>query len=156
MSLQDALRDLYRTGEGWREFFEMLSTYTNRRSVLNAENAANHTKLAHETIVEFLRHLARLEIGKFKFGRRGAKTRIIWNFSPRSVGDVAQGKAAVLERYVEGDDDEAPAIESPLALPAKTSIVDFPAIIEEAKSALAARLGISPDQVNINLDFSRK
>jgi hypothetical protein len=153
MAVQDDLRDLHSKGGGWREFFEMLSTYTNRRSDIQALRAAKQVGLAYQTVVGFLKDLDALGVGKFKFGRRGGKTRLIWNFSPRSVGDVARGTATMLEPYEAEGSDEESAIESPAPEPPKTAGPTVAMMIAEAKNALAAKMGISPDQISISFKF---
>lgn len=156
MPVQDALRNLYGMGGGRRQFFEMLSTYANRRTELPADRAAAQTGLGYDTIVEFLKELGHLKIGEFKLGRRGHSTRLIWHYSPRSVGDVAQGKAAALEGYKEESHEEESATGSqmlePVAAPGPPG-QSVAAMVVEAKNGLAARMGISPDQITITFEF---
>jgi hypothetical protein len=156
MPVQDALRNLYNMGGGRRQFFEMLSTYANRRTELPADRAAVQTGLDYDAIVEFLKELGHLKIGEFKLGRRGHSTRLIWHYSPRSVGDVAQGKAATLESYKEESHEEESASGSRLIEPVAASGLpgqSVAAMIAEAKNALAFRMGISPDQITITFTF---
>ena len=151
MSPVQALGHLYEKGEGRREFFRMLSTYINWRTDMQAATAAEYTKLGYATIVKFLKELDEIGIGDFKYGRRGAKTRIVWKFSPRSVGDVAQGQSSQLEGYDEAIDPIPHAAEQLLEGGAATNDADWASLIAEAKSDLAAKMNISPEQITITI-----
>lgn len=155
MTLNQELRKRYKQGGGWREFFDMLSTYTNRVGATTAENAAKYTGLAYETIVMLMRDLDELGVGEFKFGRRGGKTRLIWNYSPASVGEVACGKKAELDPYPDAaarrgdevatmtfdDDSDDEAVREP-----RHSLSEM---VENAKRELADQLGVQPEQIEI-------
>ena len=158
MKVEPELRALYKKGGGWREFFDLLSSYTNRRSQLSAENAEQYSGLAYETVVGFLKQLAALGVGTFRFGRHGKKTRIIWKYSPRSVGEVAQGKRAELEAYspdgeAEGPDDPAEPSDDEPDEPPKPAApqASLSQLIQAAKRDLAAKLGIEPEKIEITI-----
>jgi hypothetical protein len=149
---REQLQALYNKGGGWHEFFEMLSTYTRRRTELNADKAAEHSGLALETVVGFLKELDNIGIGKFVLGRRGFKTRLIWNCSPRSVGDVARGRATELESYEGPEETElAEGVREPG--PRGDLQTEFAILIAEAKRDLAAKMGISPTQISITINM---
>jgi hypothetical protein len=152
MSPVQALRDLYVRGGGRREFFEMLSTYTNWRTDMQAARAAEHTKLGYTTVVRFLKELSEIGVGDFKYGRRGAKTRIVWKFSPRSVGDVARGRTSQLEGYDEAADPPPYAAPQQLSEGGKASgEPDWASWVAEAKSYLAAKMNIPPEEITITI-----
>ena len=67
----EKLQALYNKGGGWREFFELLATYTRRRTELYAENAAERSGLGIETVVGFLKELD--EIGDWKIRDRPSR-----------------------------------------------------------------------------------
>jgi hypothetical protein len=85
-----------------------------RMTVRRASYLASATR---GQIINLFRKLAEIGVGEFKMGRRGASTRIEWNFSVRSIGAAAQGKVAELkgiddnevdENEVEAPDNDAP------------------------------------------------
>ncbi len=152
MSLPNELKRLYKRGEGWRELFDALAAYEKRTTMLSAERAVQISGLAQETIIGGMKELDRLGVGEFKFGRRGGKTRLVWDYSPRSVGRVAQGKQEELESYAEGEgmvDDDAS--EEAADTPVLTGSVAMPTpiLIEQAKRSLAVQLGVAPEQIEI-------
>ena len=156
MSLPSELKKLYKRGEGWRELFDALAGYEKRTTELSAERAVQISGLAQETIIGGMKELDRLEVGEFKFGRRGSKTRLIWGYSPRSVGRVAQGKQEELESYTDGEDvvdDEASEDAADAPVLTDSGPVSIPALIEQAKRSLAAQLGVAAEQIEIVIRY---
>ncbi len=92
MSIPDELKQLYSQGLGWHEFFEALAKYQRPMAEITADRGVEISGLSYETIVTGLKQLAEIKVGSFKYGRRGGKTRLVWSYSPGSVGRVAQGK----------------------------------------------------------------
>ena len=148
MSTVDEIRSLYKQGMGWKEFFDSIASYQRPMPELTAERAVEKSGLAHETIVTGFKQLAELKIGEFKYGRRGGKTRIIWKYSPGSVGRVAQGLQSDLESYSE-DDEESLDEPDAEANESATPIGSVSALIERAKQRLAQQLDIDMDQIEI-------
>lgn len=148
MSAVDELRKLYKQGMGWKEFFDSIASYQRPMPELTAERAVEKSGLAHETIVAGFKQLAELDIGEFKYGRRGGKTRMIWNYSPGSVGRVAQGVQNELESY---SDDEEVMLDEPdfEADEGELTAARMSALIEQAKQRLAEQLGIEPKRIEI-------
>ena len=148
MALADDLRSLNNEGGGWKEFFAALAGYVNRVTETTAERAAEQTGLGYDTIISGMKKLAELKIGEFKYGRHRKKSRIIWRYSPSSVGRVAQGKQDLLDCY-EDDNLSHQAVEK--NLPGQPNeIARTPAVmIEETKRTLAAQLGVNPEQIDI-------
>lgn len=148
MSTVDELRVLYKQGMGWKEFFDSIASYQKPMAELTAERAVEKSGLAHETIVTGFKQLAELEIGEFKYGRRGGKTRILWNYSPGSVGRVAQGLQNELESYSEDEqvvlDEPDPEADEGELTAARMSVM-----IEQAKQRLAQQLGIDAKRIEI-------
>lgn len=87
------LRDLYRDNDVARRLFDDLAGRQKDRSMTPASRAAYLANASHGEIVTLFRRLDSLGAGEFKIGRRGAKTRIEWLFSMRSLGEVAKGEA---------------------------------------------------------------
>ena len=107
--------------------------------------------MGYATIVKFLKELDEIGIGDFKYGRRGAKTRIVWKFSPRSVGDVAQGKSSQLEGYDEAADSAPYFAQQLYEGSGAKGEAGWASLIAEAKSDLAAKMNISPERITITI-----
>lgn len=151
MSLPDDLQRLYKQGKGWRELFDALASYQKPMRELTAERGAETSGLAYETVVTGMRELSRLGVGEFKFGRRGGKTRIVWSYSPGSVGRVAQGRQDRLEAYVDTEGGVEEAEDERIAAPVDPT--SAPALIERAKRSLAEQLGVASEQIDIIIRF---
>jgi hypothetical protein len=153
MSSIEILRDLYNKGQGRRELFDMLATYTNRRTELLVERAMDSTGLGYETVVKILRELEHHGIGKFKLGRKGGQTRLVWYYSPRSVGEAAQGVSAELDAYNGDDSVDVGRPRLPPDQPHAAPPPDSHSLIAQAKRDLAAKMRISPDQITITVNL---
>ena len=127
----------------------MLATYTVRRPELSAEQAVSHTNLAYETIIFIFKELEDISVGRFVLGRRNHKTRIVWNYSPMSIGEVAQGRDTTLEAI--NDDYQDVAAEEPAGASNELSMDDYHRVIREAKVELARQLRLKPEQVEITI-----
>ena len=148
MSTVEELRGLYKQGLGWKEFFDSIASYQRPVTELTAELAAKKSGLAHDTIVTGFKQLAELKIGDFRYGRRGGKTRIIWKYSPGSVGRVAQGVQSDLEGYSENDEELVDDTDAETNEEAR-AVAPVSALIDQAKRRLAQQLSIDTDQIEI-------
>jgi hypothetical protein len=153
MSLPQELRDLYKKGQGRRELFDAWSTYTNRISETPADRAMGLTGMSYEAVITLFKELDELGIGKFKLGRKGAKTRIVWHYAPRTVGDVAKGASNQLEAYFDDQGEEPPSeeLEQSAEIP---DVRDSHALIAQAKKELAAKLRILPEHITITVNIT--
>ena len=152
MSVVDQLRERYWRGAEWQLLFDELATYTNRRTELPLDAAQRATGIELVRLRVLLQDLSDLGVGTYRLGRHRRPTRLVWNFSPRSVGEAAQGKANELEAY-DGGLNADPAVVarlSPGIGSLSSSILD---LISSAKRDLAQAIGIRPDQIDISIRF---
>lgn len=101
--------------------------------------------------VTLAKQLAEVGCGEFIVGRRGAISRFSWAVSRISLGRVAIGEADDVEDVeddpIPEEEDEGDAATSGAGInPASSNLT-----ISEAKTRLAAALGVSPDQIEINI-----
>ena len=149
MSIRDNLQVLYKRGEGRREFFDMLATYTYQRRELAVERAVENTGLAHETIITIFKDLEKAGVGRFIIGRRSKKTRIQWYFSPMSIGETAQGRDTSLaalsedQKIAEESENEQSGDENELP--------GYAELLDAAKLALARELRLDPNRIDIQI-----
>ena len=127
----------------------MLATYSVRRPELSAEQAVMNTSLAYETIISIFKELEAIHVGRFVLGRRNYKTRIAWNYSPTSIGEVAQGRDTTLEGM--NSEYEDLAAEEATSTQGEISLDDYHRIVREAKLELARQLRLKPEQVEITI-----
>lgn len=68
------------------------------------------SKVAYPEVVRVFKELANAGCGTFRNGRKGYKTRIEWEYSLVSLGEVAKGEAAIPEPIdlsaLEDDEDD--------------------------------------------------
>jgi hypothetical protein len=151
MDLSRELRELYTKGQGRRELFDALSGYTNRVAETPIDRAMSATGMSYDAVIALFKELEALGIGKFKLGRKGAKTRLVWNYAPRTVGSVAKGASDRLEAYFE--DGGAAPISETMINQEPPQVYDSHYLIAEAKRELAAKLRISPEQITISVNL---
>ena len=141
----DDLRAYYESGGLFRDFCDWAAsrkndarwTTTDRlQSVLHAEN---------RSVVQLLKELERLGCGRFVVGRRGHKSRIEWYFSLRSIGAVSRGEREDIEEADPELEADGVAFEGAES--------NFASAIFEAKEALANRLGLKPEAIEISVRF---
>jgi hypothetical protein len=152
MSIVDELRKRYARSREWKVLFDELATYTNRRTELPLEAAQRATGLDREALRPLLKDLGDLGVGTFRLGRHQRPTRLIWHFSPRSVGEVAKGQSSELESYTIGSDADPNAVEKLAAGGGKPSSAIL-GPIAAAKRELAEAIGVRPDQIEITIKF---
>jgi len=153
MDLSRELRELYKKGQGRRELFDAWSTYTKRISETPADRAMGMTGMSYEAVIALFKELDAIGVGKFKLGRKGAKTRLIWNYAPRTVGEVAKGVSDQLEAYF--DDQSAETLVDEPEEPAEAVAVhDSHFWIAEAKKELAAKLRVLPEHISITVNIT--
>jgi hypothetical protein len=160
MDLSQELRDLYKKGQGRRELFDVWATYTKRISETPADRAMGLTGMSYDAVITLFKELDGLGIGTFKLGRKGGKTRIVWNYAPRTVGEAAKGVSNQLEAYFDEQSAEPPSEESerPSEAPEKPAealaVHDSHALIAQAKKDLAAKLRVLPEQITITVNIT--
>ncbi|WP_131114263.1 hypothetical protein [Lichenihabitans psoromatis] len=157
MSLQSELRRLYEHEMGARECFDVLASYANRITASSVDTIRDYSGQPYERVMTLMKHLAKLELGDFRIGRHGKKTRFIWAYSPRSIGEVAQGKNTELDSY-EGNEPAEEEEKPELGLrhgraPGDMALsgTGYAEVIASAKQLLAERLNLKLEQIDITI-----
>jgi hypothetical protein len=84
------LRRLYSQNDN-RPFFDWAALRQNDSRETSVDTMMRCGRLYREAAVGLLQELAQAGFGTFYIGRRGAKTRIAWNYSLRDIGAAARG-----------------------------------------------------------------
>jgi len=64
--------------------------------ISSVQHLVKSSNVDYYEAVKFLKHLDANKFGQFIVGRKGQDSRIAWNFHPKSIGEVAIGKAHFL------------------------------------------------------------
>ncbi len=95
-TLTTDLCDLYNEDFVAQSLLDIFATRKNDVRVTTARRAARLAQATRGEIIAVFKRLAEIGAGEFKMGRRGAPTRMEWNYSVRSLGIAAQGGSAEL------------------------------------------------------------
>lgn len=100
MTAQTELKRIYQKNQTAQALLDHLAersrsrqtlTFDRAMAAVKAEGGANVTRAGLRNV---FRQLERLGYGRYLVGRRGYKTRFVWNTDLVEVGKMAQGKAA--------------------------------------------------------------
>lgn len=146
-SLKDKLRSLYNQDETAQNLLDWLAKRKRDASSTSVDRMCTILKASRGEAVRIARELANLGCGEFKNGRRGQPSRLEWSYSCISLGRAAAGEPSIsIEKPTDpiSEEDEDLNWDDGNSTPVKMTI-------PEAKAAIAASLGISPDQVEISI-----
>lgn len=140
-NVKTAIASLYKKNELARTLFDLNAKRSRDARTASVDSLAWKLKISRGEAVALARELEEAGCGSFKNGRRGSKSRLEWAYSCILLGKAAAGEQVQLEEPEDPQDDE------------EESGPDYSAglTIAEAKSAIAARLGISPSQIEISI-----
>jgi hypothetical protein len=141
-----ALKKMYAANESSKNFFEWAANRKNDATQTAIDYIAQRAVTDRRGAIEIAQQLDDLECGRFVVGRRGARSRIVWKVSLKSIGKAATGKTQKIERLdpelfaetVDLKDDAAHEVSQNLT-------------IAEAKKRLAASLGVEPEAIEITV-----
>lgn len=136
-----AISSLYRTNDLARQLFDLNAERERDASSTSIDSLSWKLEISRGDAVALARKLEEAGCGSFKNGRRGSKSRFEWAYSCILLGKAAAGEQVQLEEPDDPQDDEDK--------PGGNSVSGL--TIAEAKSAIAARLGISPSQIEISI-----
>jgi hypothetical protein len=91
------LRELYKRDPAAKRFFDWAARRTNDAAQTSIERLAWKAELDRREAIEFARILEDLGCGEFVVGRRGARSRVAWRHSLKSIGQAATGGAEELK-----------------------------------------------------------
>src|SRR5881275_1047851 len=101
----DKVKALYRSNELARRFFDQLAGRNNDARFTTIDNVMRTYALTRGEAVALLKEVADTGAAELYAGRRGWKTRLVWNFSCISVGQAASGEVGELEEVTNPDVD---------------------------------------------------
>ncbi|SRR5579883_39983 len=91
------LRGLYQENEAAKALFDKFAERKKHSRETLATRAASLARCDYRDMVAILKQLAALGVGKFKAGRRGSVSRMVWSYHLRSIGAAAQGSESYLQ-----------------------------------------------------------
>ena len=102
----EKLQGLVQHDEKFSKSFKFWSGYKRSRWITRAEDLL-YAGCAYPDAVEVLKTLGELELGTFKRGRRGGKTRLEWNRHPGRTAKIVLGEmAGELPPSIYADDED--------------------------------------------------
>ena len=99
------LIDIYNNIAKASSLFDYLTYASNHYKVNSVQHLVNETDAEYYTIVEILKLLDNLGVGKFIVGRKGKDSRIEWSYHPKSLGEAANKKRSTLLGVPKGIDE---------------------------------------------------
>lgn len=86
---REALVEALKTYPAAKDVLEHLAFAEEHYKVSNVQGIVNSIECDYYEVVKVLKHLDVHKLGQFIVGRKGKDTRIVWNFHPRSIGNLA-------------------------------------------------------------------
>lgn len=105
------LRRLYSTDEVAARFFDWAAGRQRDARETTIDHLTYLLRIGRREAMDLAKSLDKLGCGEFLVGRRGAKSRIKWQFSLRSMGDVAKGGADQLTKVTVEDQEDLESTE---------------------------------------------
>ncbi len=105
------IRRLHSTNETAARFFEWAAGRQRDARETTVDHLTYLLRIGRREALELAKSLDKLGCGEFLVGRRGAKSRIKWQFSLRSMGDVAKGGADQLTKVAVEDQEDLESME---------------------------------------------
>jgi hypothetical protein len=145
----EELREFYQVSTTARAVFDWAASRTNDAIETTLDVIERKTGMARAEAVEFARRIDNLGCGDFKVGRKGAKSRIRWAYSLKSMGEAAQGRVDTLAEVDPDVAEDAADQQSSNG----GEVVDGEAAltIPEAKKRLGLAFGVAPEAVEITI-----
>ncbi len=145
----EGLREFYQVSGAAKKILDWAANRTNDAAETNLDRIMQRTAVTRGEAVEFARRINDLDCGVFVVGRKGARSRIRWSYSLKSMGEAAQGQANTLveldpEIAEDAVDQQAPGMD---AVPEVEAALTIP----EAKKRLALAFGIAPEAIEITI-----
>jgi len=93
----DRIRELYKEDETSRSFFDWAASRVNDSAETSLDRMTQKLGLGRADVVSLAKQLEDAQCGRFIVGRKGAKSRVKWFYSLRSLGHAAKGDINDLE-----------------------------------------------------------
>lgn len=107
--LINKLHEMYDDDEVARELFDSFAKRQRDVEETTVENAARLCRREYSEVRPVLQQIAQTGAGTFRIGRRGSKSRIIWEYSLKSIGRAARGEGELQpmdEAHAESECDD--------------------------------------------------
>lgn len=95
--LSNSLKALYNENEVAQRFFDKAAERQRNPASTSVERAAIATESTKSNITDLFKSLEEIGVGTFRLGRRGHKSRIIWDYEIISLGETARGVSEPIE-----------------------------------------------------------
>ncbi len=109
-----------------KEVLKWLAARTKNSVETSIDRMYSKMDLEREEITAVMQEFEKIGLGKYVTGRRGFKTRFVWEFGLVSVGQVAFGKMHTLEPLAPTEIDDDGAEEQPRQTTAPGTMVSQP------------------------------
>jgi hypothetical protein len=149
----DQVRAVYLEDDIAQRFFEWAAGRSYDAAETSIDRMAAMARADRWETIRLARRLDEIGCGKFVAGRKGWKSRMVWSFSLKSLGEAAQGKSTDLKELdPEVAEDAADQQQITAAGHSNAEPIDEGHFtIGEAKRRLAESLGINPEAIEITI-----
>jgi hypothetical protein len=93
----NSLRSLHEEDETARRFLDWGAARINDSVETSVDRAVSVTRASAPEVRRLFQEFQKLGLGELKTGRKGYKTRFIWNYSLRSIGKISKRQSQSLE-----------------------------------------------------------
>ncbi len=139
-----AVRALYKKDDAARRLFDQCAERERDASATSIDRLTYLLGISRAEALALAQRLGEAGCGEFVMGRRGHKSRFVWGYSCISLGQVAAGETAELEKaedpLPESEEDRVP-VEAPVGASRLS--------IQDAKRALSQSLGVPESAIEI-------
>ena len=143
-SVSDAIQQLYKKDSQARRLFDWIAGLERDATSTKVDRVITVLGVSRSVAVGLLKDLETTGCGRFVAGRRGSPSRFEWHFSRVSIGQVAIGEAEQIED-----------VHTPISEIEDDAFDDASGsgelTISQAKDRLAKSLGLSPNQIEIQI-----
>ena len=148
------IRALYKTDRTIKTLFDWAASRDRDVKETSAERVAEKLQVAKPQAIKVYRQLQDVGCGRLMYGRRGAKTRMRWFYSLRSLGKAARGDTSQLDEINdELDDDDGSAGPVSQAKAGEDTAVRGPSERIEHRFALRPSISVT---ISLPVDLTRK
>lgn len=139
-----AVQNLYDQNPYAKRLFDWTASLQRDAAATTIDRIAQVLEISRKAAVSLAQELGKAGCGEFIVGRRGSPSRFEWSYSRVSLGQVAAGEADEIEAVcdpISEQEEEALGPEGSAE----------PLTISSAKVLLAKSLGLTPDQIEIQI-----
>jgi hypothetical protein len=147
-----ATQKLYKGDATARRLFDALAQRQRDATATNIDLLSRQLNVSRGDALALARAIGETGAATLYLGRRGSKTRLVWEFSCVSVGRAASGEKLDLEapdNPISEEDEEAN--EQAAQIASGTAPVPTSLTIREAKRLLSASLGVDEADIEISI-----